>query len=95
MSEDVFHAFGAREGEARCRWHVLPMNDSKDGLLWVHYASEFCPCCPLTSLVDGEWIWIHNAYDARERWERLGLPCDEGKGWANAGEIIPPPGWPV
>lgn len=66
--------------------HVIPTGGEEP----VHWASGACWCCPTRQPVIAEWktqlqpdtpCLLHNAQDARERFERQGLIKD-GHSWA-------------
>jgi hypothetical protein len=63
-----------RTPNAQCREvHVIPVNDDR-----AHSAEESCACHPWKA-EDG--VLVHNAWDCREKWERLGF-IRNGKPWA-------------
>ena len=42
-------------------WHVVPLGDLKE-----HDESPNCACGPFES---DDGVWVHNAYDGREKYE--------------------------
>lgn len=66
--------------------HVIPINDLREGERFVHKASFRCACHPNLEQRDrdGE-IWVHNAFDLREKYERFGRN-DLSLGWTGVQE---------
>ena len=48
--------------------HVTPVNDLQD-----HELESTCACQPTLEMVNGEMIFVHNAYDEREKSEPNGV----------------------
>lgn len=48
--------------------HVIPIGGNEP----IHKASPFCHCNP-TRDIEAPLLWIHNAFDCREKFERQGL----------------------
>lgn len=52
------------EADESHHFHIIPMDDLKD-----HHADPLCWCRPLEDTED-PGIWVHNAADRREEYER-------------------------
>lgn len=60
------------------RIHVIPVGDTE-----LHCAQESCACHPIE---DGEpGVWVHNAFDCREKYERADGE-KHSDGWVLIGE---------
>ena len=68
------------------RLHFIPVGDFRDGKRFYHAASERCECNPLKEVINSHGLFIHNAFDLRERWERLEV-WHEAEGWVIIEEL--------
>jgi len=66
--------------------HVMPLHDSRD-----HIGRCDCLCCPCVETLDpGQAVVIHNAWDAREAYERQKHAGRPGHCWIVIDEDNPP-----
>lgn len=59
--------------------HVIPLDDER-----LHCAQDTCSCAPLFEQLCAHGLYLHHAWDLREKYERLGLLSDGA--WVVIGE---------
>lgn len=73
--------------------HVIPVDDVMNEEPFSHVSACHCDCFPMLEVVGGDKdgkpyiMFIHNAFDLREKWERQNLKT---KGWISIEENEPP-----
>jgi hypothetical protein len=68
------------------RLHVIPVGDTVSGKRVEHAASGRCRCNPLPEDINGHTMYIHHAFDLREKWERQDVWHEYGP-WTSVEEL--------
>lgn len=68
------------------RLHVIPIRDVRGGKRFDHAASSRCECQPFEDTIRRNKLYIHHAFDLREKWERQDA-YHEHPGWVTIEEL--------
>lgn len=63
--------------------HCIPVGNGEP----LHQASPLCPCFPARDL-EASRLFVHNAFDCREKWERQGVKTAPDSLWVTVVERV-------